>query len=141
MTIRVVGARELRKALKAVDTEAPKAISRVHRAIAQLYAVTARSKAGSRPRNQQMGHIAPTIRGSGTLTKATLKAGGTRAPDIFVQEFGGRVPLFGDRSRKVLVRPRNTDGYFIYPTIKEKRPVTERIYTQAIEQAIRKHFG
>lgn len=141
MSIKVVGASALRAALRDVDREAPKAISRMHKRIAQLYAVTARMKAQQRPRDEKTGHIAPTITPGGTLTKATLRAGGSRAEDIFVQEFGGKVPLFGDRSRKVLVRPRKADGYFIYPTIAEKRPATERIYTQALERTIRRYFG
>lgn len=138
--IKIVGARDLRKALREVDKEAPKAISKVHKAIATRIATDAKRRASSRPRREPMGHIAPTITARGSQTKASIRAGGARAPDIFVQEFGGKVPLFGDQSRRYEVRPRKKDGYFVYPAIKANRPTMERIYLQALERALNRYF-
>lgn len=140
MTIRVRGLKEARKAFKQMDKEAPKLISRQHKRIASLIVPLAKAKADARPRDERTGHISRTITARGSQTKASIAAGGVRAEDIFVQEFGGRVPLFGDSSKKFSVRPRKADGYFMYPAIAEKSDTIQRIYTKAMEQAISRYF-
>lgn len=140
MTIEIVGGRELRADLKRFDKEAPAAVSALHKRIALLHVGAMKSAASQRPRKEKTGHVAPHIRASGTRTAASIKVSASKVPDIYVQEFGGKIPLFGDRSRKVTVRPRKADGYFIYPTIEAKRRTTISIYEDALNNSIRRHF-
>lgn len=138
--ISVPDLRDVVKALRQVDREAPKLVSRLHKRIAGIYVRQAKINAAQRPRKEKMGHVAPTIRALGSQRSARIKAGGARAPDIFVQEFGGKVPLFGNQSRQVEVRPRKRDGHFLYPAVRQTAPTVARIYDDALEQAIRRYF-
>ena len=92
--------------------------------VAEFVARTARPKAASRPRNVRTGRTERAIKTSGTQREAAIKV---QTADAKIQEFGGRAPLFGNRSRWFQVRPQNRDGYFLYPAIRETGPTVSRI--------------
>ena len=140
MKVQVDGLRELTKALRQTDKQAPKAVSRAHKKVAGIVVRQAQANARGRPRRQRMGHIEKTIKARGSQRRAQIAAGGSRAPDIFVQEFGGRVPLFGNQQRKVLARPRNRSGWFLYPAIRETRDEVMEAYLDELDDALRDHF-
>ena len=65
-----------------------------YKAAAEIVAVEARARASFSTR------IPRSIRTSGTMKGATVKAGGSRAPHGPIYEKGGRHPVFGNRDRR-----------------------------------------
>ena len=90
----------------------------------------------ARPRRLKTGHIERTITARGASNKASIAAGGKRAEDVFVQEFGGTVPLFGHPTKRFQVRPRKKDGYFMFPAVKEARPRIQSMYLPELQRTI-----
>jgi hypothetical protein len=143
VTLQVSGLRELNKALRAMTNETPKEIARFHKRVAQLLVPEVKARADARPRKQRSGEIARSVRASGTQRSARILVGG-RGRDsnpARVQEFGGRAPLFGNRSRWYQVRPRRSEGWFVGPAIKARRDAINRIYLKALDDTIRRHYS
>lgn len=139
--IRVVGLAELNRTLRKVDAEIPKTVGRMHRELAEYVARLAKSYAQARPRQTHTGHIERTITARGSANKASIAATGrkskrTGTSDVFVQEFGGTVPLFGHPTLRFTVRPFKKDGYFLFPAVKEARPRIESMYLPALQRTI-----
>ena len=141
-TIIVDGVRELGSALRKTAGSTPKEIAKWHQTVAELVAREARRRAASRPRKTNTGRIESTIRASGTQREAAVKVGGIRGVgDAHVQEFGGRAPLFGNRSNWNQVRTPNSEGYFLYPAVRESQPTVTRIYLRGLDEAIRQYWS
>lgn len=95
--VQVEGARELRKALKAVEGGLDD-LKDTHTRIAAVVVPPARSGAPRRT-----GRLAGSIRGSGTKTTATIRAGGARLP------YGGPIH-WGWPARHIKGQPFLTDA-------------------------------
>ena len=95
--VTVVGARELRKALKAVEGGLDD-LKATHDKIAQIVA-----PAGRRGAPRRTGRLAGSVRGSGTKTQAVVRAGGARLP------YGGPIH-WGWPARNIGAQPFLTDA-------------------------------
>lgn len=129
MTLKVEGLRELRKALRGIDKDAPREITRAHREVAKLIVPAARQAA---PR--QSGDLAASIRAGGTQKTPTVTVGGTKVAYAYPQEFGGTVPLFG--GPRVQIKPFRRQGYFLFPAIRSSEGKIREAYLTALDRAI-----
>lgn len=141
VTLEVAGLRELKKALKDVEDFTPKEITEQHKKVAQLVVPEIKARADARPRKTRTGQIAASVRASGDQSSAKVTIGNRQRTDAYVQEFGGRAPLFGDRSKWNQVRPANRQGYFVYPAIRAKSDVIGKAYLEALDEVARKYFA
>jgi hypothetical protein len=133
--VEVFGAKEVVRAFKALGFNIGPDLKKEFRVIAYLLA---RLIAARTPKRK--GNLAGSVQPTSTQKGFGVKVGGGRAPFyVFPQEFGGTVPLYGGPKR-VLVKPYNRSGYFIFPTIRSARPDIQRAADQAIGRAIERHF-
>lgn len=138
MTVKVEGLAPLLKAMRDTKKETPKEVSKYHKQVAQLVQRDAQARANARPRGAHTGHTAKGVKASGTQKSAAVRV---VIPDAYVQEFGGSVPLFGNRGRKVLVRPRKRNGYFLFPAFAENNDRIRRFYLRGLEEAIARYWA
>jgi hypothetical protein len=143
--VAVQGLKEFQRQLKNLEPAVKDEIKKTNKALAEIVATEARSRANSRPgvKNRTYtlsqsivtGNVlsAPTIRVKGHPRKK-----GRTGSDAKVQEFGGRAPLFGNRAKWFDVRPRKQGGYFLFPAVKAKRDVIARSYLDALDKALRR---
>jgi len=124
-TIKVEGLDQFVKGLKALDRELPKALRKGLNEAVDLVVTVARSKV-----TRRSGRAAGSLRAGSTQKAARIIAGGTRAPYYPWLDFGGRVGR-----RRSVVRRFYKSGRYIYPSLEEKRPETERLISQAIADA------
>jgi len=141
ITLEVTGLRDLKKALKDVETFSPREISQAHKKVADLVVPEVKRRAASRPRKERGTGIESTVRASGIQGGARVVIGNKGRTDAYVQEFGGRAPLFGDRSKWNQVRPWNRQGYFVFPAIRAKQDVIGRAYLEALDEVARRYFA
>lgn len=135
---RVENLRETVTALRKMKGETPKEVSKYHKDVARFVGLEAKRRADARPRKQHTGHISKSIKPRGTQREAAIRV---TAADARVQEFGGRAPLFGNKNRWFQVRPRNREGYFLYPAVRATRPQVERFYLKGLDNAIRSYWN
>ena len=141
---RIEGLREFQRTLKHLPNEVKLEIKVTNKALAEVVAAEARQRANARPRATRTNTLAPRIRARNTLREPTVvvlghpSKRGSRGSDAKVQEFGGRAPLFGNRSKWFTVRPRQKGGYFLFPAVKAKRDVINKGYLDALDKALRR---
>jgi hypothetical protein len=128
---KVVGGRELRKALKAADGNL-KDMSRVHREIAAIVAPAATSRVPV-----WTGALRSTVKGSGTTTQARIVAGG-RPKGRYVKQRR----LKDGTIQRYPAKPITTVGYawiverrqpFIGPAIRATRPQWLAAYARHVD--------
>jgi hypothetical protein len=137
-SLEVKGLREATGAMRKVKGQTVKEVSQYHKQVAEFVAQDARSKAQTRPRTTRTGHTAAAIRTRGTQREAAIRV---VTPDAYVQEFGGRAPLFGNKNRWFTVRPKQKGGYFLFPAVKENRDRISRFYLKGLESAIARYWA
>jgi len=137
---RVAGLRELQKALKETSDEAPKAIQNAHKQVAAIVVRKARQNVSGTTLADRI-LVSGTTRGAAIRFKGHKPKGQSKSTDAFVQEFGGRAPLFGDRDHWHDVKPKNKRGYFIYPAIRETQDKVNDRYLKALDAAIARHWA
>lgn len=115
--VTVVGARELRKALKSVEGGLAD-LKATHDKIAQIVVPVGRREAPRRT-----GRLAGSVRGSGTKTQAVVRAGGARLP------YGGPIH-WGWPKRHIKAQP------FLTHAGRETEPTWTGIYTHDVQQLI-----
>lgn len=124
--IQVTGAKELRKALRKVETDAAwrPAFKNAYSTAATHVETTARGKSQS----SRMGSVArATIKGKGTTTNAAIVAGGS-LPYFHGFEFGShRYKQFPS------VRP---GGYHLYPSIADQRERIGEIFMDEVDRML-----
>ena len=81
--VRIEGARELARSLRAVDKGLPKEMARIHKRVAEPVADKARAKAPKRT-----GRLASSIKAYGTQRAAAIGAGARLPPYAGVIEYG-----------------------------------------------------
>lgn len=141
---RVEGLREFQRTLRRLPNEVKVEVKATNRVLAEVVAAEARVRANARPRKTRTYTLAPRIRARSALREPTIvvlghpRKRGSRGSDAKVQEFGGRAPLFGNRSKWFDVRPRQKGGYFLYPAVKAKRDVINKGYLDALDKALRR---
>ena len=122
--IRVVGLKELSRALRKMDTDLPKAMRTAWNTIGDRVIQTARADV---PRRS--GRAAASIKPRSTRTELRVTAGGNRAPYYPWLDFGGRV----GRKRSV-ARPFYSDGRYLYPAYHKHQPEIPDLMSAAIQQ-------
>lgn len=153
----IIGLDGLLKALNRAPREMNKEIRVAAREIAKPMAADIKKAAGAvspgSPAQASMAAISVqarsdrvvTIRGGGsrvlrTTKKITLKGGGTKTVRrstplvagkvFFGTEFGSKLPQFPPHAGK--------QGYYFWPTIREKMPTVVKEYMQALERVLEK---
>ena len=131
--IEVRGLKELRRELKAVDAQWPKALQKVNKAIAEEVAEGTRavfsSMGGSAPK------VASTVKALAQQTRAQVKVGGGNS-------IGGQVAmgnLWGSQRFKQFPSPA-ASGYALYPTLKGLRPDIEDRYLDLLGDLLARAF-
>jgi hypothetical protein len=137
LSLKVEGLREATTAMRKMKGETPKAVSQYHRQVAEFVARDVRARAESRPRSAHTGRTSKSVKASGTMREAKIVVGSV---DAYIQEFGGRAPLFGNRSKWHQVRPVNKEGYFLYPAVRANRDRISRFYLKGLEEAIARYW-
>lgn len=125
--IRVVGLRELTRALRQTDAALPKEIRVAHNDVSGLLIAETRPKI---PRRS--GRAAGSLRAASTRKAVRVKAGGRRAPYYPWLDFGGRVG-----KGKSIKRPFLPDGRYLYESYYQLRSqgrIQER-YVEALSRA------
>jgi hypothetical protein len=113
--IKVEGLNELARTLRRMDAELPKALTRIHKHIAEGLVAPARSRVRSRT-----GRLAASIKPAGTARSASLKAGGTQAVP-----YAGPIH-FGWSKRGIVGNP------FLSDVVEAAEPSLEAIYTSEL---------
>lgn len=124
--IQVTGLKELRKSLKGFETDTNwrPALRLAYTTIAQDVAAAALAKAGG----SRMGSAArATIQGKGTVTNASIRAGGN-LPYYGGFEFGSA------RYRQFPAVQKS--GYHLYPAIEDKREQIQADFMEQIDRAL-----
>lgn len=156
LTLRVHGLRELQKALRETAEGTPKVIQQAHRQVVEEVLIPAAK------RNLAGTSMVDRVKAFGTTREAGLRflghkpkrrksigptmtefATGRRATktDAYLQEFGGRAPLFGNRNRWYTVKPKKRSGYFIYPAIRDTHGQFMDAYLKVLDEALRKYWA
>lgn len=118
---RVIGLKAFVAELKAVSPEFARELSAVNREIARLVRDEATSAASGQ--GGVAGHVAPSIRASGTQRSASVTLGGDDYPMAMGAEFGSiRFHQF-----KAWRGNDTGAGYFVYPTIREHADDIEKM--------------
>lgn len=138
------GLKEFRKLLKALPDETKDELRRTNKQLAEIVAAEARRRANTRPGvKKRTFETSQSIKTGNVLREPVIRVSGhkkrgQRSSDATVQEFGGRAPLFGNRSKWFTVRPKQQGGAFLYPAVKAKRDVIADGYLDALDKAIRR---
>lgn len=127
LKIEVTGLAQLSRALKAVDKEAPKQLRIGLNEAAQLLV-------------DKTGPKIPTLSGAArrslvarsTRTSARVAVGGKRAPYFPWLDFGGQGRIKGRPAPRQFI----TEGRYVYPTLREIRPLIEKQLQDAISTVI-----
>jgi hypothetical protein len=130
--IKVIGLKEFRAELKAIDLD--KGLAKVNYEVAQYVVTAAQSLAGGVSRLTARGARSFKPSRSGVAARITL--GGSGAPEAAGAEFGARrFPQF---------QPWRGDGddagYALWPTIRDRTPEVIEMHGDAIEKLMRPAF-
>lgn len=115
--VQVKGLKELNRALKAVDKEAPKGIRVALNGCSELLI---RETKPLIPR--RTGRAAGSLKASSTRGEVRIKVGGPRAAYYPWLDFGGRVGV-----KKSVIRPFIQEGRYLYPTLRKNRAKFEAL--------------
>ncbi|MFO7294323.1 MAG: hypothetical protein C0P76_014695 [Acidimicrobiia bacterium] len=132
--------RELQRALRATTDGTPRVIQTAAKEAAEITVKAARANAAGT-------QLPSRIVAVGTTRAAAIRfyghrpKGRSRTTDAFVQEFGGRAPLFGNMDRWYTVKPRKKDGYILYPAIRDTRQEVAEAFLDRLEDLLARHFN
>jgi hypothetical protein len=129
------GVKELQKALKQMDANAPKELKAGFTNIAENVA------AAIRPKIPGSGRAASSVKARGSQRGGAIAFGGSRAPHYPWLDFGGSVgrghqqgrPWSGAIKRDWRGNPAG-EGRYVYPTIREKRDYIIRETDEMMER-------
>lgn len=143
--VQIKGLQELRRDLRSISRDAPKALSRAHKGIASFVASRAKVRArGLSGRFPSYRNVIPKIRPRGSQRKASVVMLG---PLANAAEFGAHVhPVFGRFRSQASFRRRvwpahaGQQGYVIFPTERETRDEVAEMYLEALDKVLRRHW-
>lgn len=134
----VVGLADFRRDLRKLSRDAPRALRRANKVVAQTVAPRVRVAYGQHY-TQRTGRTRRAIRAVATQTKAGVRIGGKRRPYMVGQEFGSK--KFKQVPAYVVARGgRGARGTFLYPAIRKMGPEITDIYWAAMDREFRKPF-
>lgn len=122
--IQVEGLTQFNRALKKLDSDAPKGLRVALNAAADVVVQAARQRVPKRT-----GRAAASIKPRSTRTAVRIAAGGNRAPYYPWLDFGG-----GVGRNKSIQRPFLKEGRYIYKVYAEKKQSGE--FQRALEKAL-----
>lgn len=128
LKIEVEGLAALSRALKAVDTEAPKQLRLAQNSAADLLVSRARTEIPS-----VTGAARRSLVARSTRTSARVAAGGRRAPWYPWLDFGGEGRVAGRPAHREFIK----EGRYVYPTLRKIRPEIEQELHDSISTVIR----
>jgi hypothetical protein len=128
--IEVHGLKELAQALKELGGDLPRELRETNKAVAAKVADSARGRAHAL--GSTAAHVAPTIKASAGAQSAAASFGGV--PEAAGAEFGGR----GRPTTQQFLPHRGTEGYFVFPAIRDEAPHIEDEYRESLDKLIRK---
>jgi hypothetical protein len=140
ITIQVDGLRELQRALRATSEKAPKVIQTAHKQVAEITAKEAQRFAAGTTLGSRIKAFG-TTRHAGVRLLGHKPKGSSKSTDARLQEYGGRVPLFGDRQHWFLVKAINPDGYYLNPAVEATHDQAMAIYLEKLDEALTRHFA
>jgi hypothetical protein len=129
--VEIVGLAELRSALKAADSKAPKALQKANKAVAKRVADKVQQKYSRRYRSVS-GKGQRSIRALATATKAQVALGSTGVPYLVGQNFGSR------RFRQFMTPA--TPDYFLFRTWEEERDHTMDTFVDMLDEVLSEAF-
>lgn len=115
--VQIDGLRQIVRALRAVSSDAPKALRIAANNAADLVVVTAR--AGMPVRS---GKARKSVKAKSTRTAARVSEGGNKAPYTPWLDYGGKVGRNNSATR-----PFIADGRYVYPAYRAKRGEFEKL--------------
>jgi hypothetical protein len=125
--IKVKGLAELNRALRRLDSEAPKQLRIVHNEAAALLIDRVRPEIPTRT-----GAARRSLAARSTRTAARIAVGGKRAPYYPWLDFGGQ----GRHKGRPAHRPFIRVGRYIYPTLRKVRPEIEEKLAEGLSAAV-----
>jgi hypothetical protein len=128
LKIEVGGLAQLSRALKAVDSGAPKQLRLGLNDAANLLVDRTKPKIPS-----LTGAARRSLVARSTRTSARVAVGGKKAPYFPWLDFGGR----GRKAGRPAQRPFIREGRYVYPTLREIRPQIEQLLQDSISTVIR----
>lgn len=117
-TISISGLSELRRQLRAIDTQAPKGLRDVGNKAAELIVAVAKPRVPIGP--AAGGHAASSIRAASTRTAGRVRAGGKRFSYFPWLDFGGKVGRNDSATRPFL-----TEGRYVWAAYADERDQVE----------------
>ena len=129
--VHVEGLKELRAALGQVDKQLPKNLRGKLKVIGDKVAVKTRAKMPHRT-----GRAASSVKAGVSGNTAYVQEGKSAVPYVGWLDYGGRLSPSG-RRHNTQARPRVKGGRYLYPTIHEMQPETERAAAEAFDETAR----
>ena len=126
-TVAVIGLRDTRRALRAVDAGAARALRVALNAAASFLIDRTRPKIPRRT-----GAAAASLKSRSSQEAVRIAVGGRRAPYYPWLDFGGSVGPGGS-----VKRPYLPDGRWLYPTLRENRAEFVKIMDDAVADVVR----
>lgn len=126
--IEVEGLAAVNRALRAVDSDAPKGLRLALNSAAEMLVAEVRPKIPS-----VSGAARRSLVARSTRTSARVGVGGKRAPYYPWLDFGGQGRIKG----KPAPRPFLKEGRYVYPTLREIRPRIEAALQEKLTAVIR----
>jgi hypothetical protein len=120
--VQVQGLADFARAVRAVDKESAKALRVAMNGCATFLINKAKPKIPKRT-----GRAADSLKARSTQKAVRIAIGGRRAPYYPWLDFGGRTG-----PHRSVVRPFQSDGRYLYPTLADSRGEFQRIMEQAI---------
>lgn len=119
---------DFRLDLRRAEGDLPREIEKASGEVAELVAGDARSRAEGL--GSTAGHVAPSISADGDA----VSLGGSAYPMAAGAEFGGQ-----GRPTTQQFDPYTSEGYFLYPSIRENEDQADELYANAIDDLTRRH--
>lgn len=137
----VTGLRETTKAIKAMETEAPKVLRMAMKRVADVVIVKIRAKMPSRT-----GKAAHSVKPRGGVRGVGIAMGGAVAPYAPWLDFGGTTgrghrpgqPRTGSVYRRYMGRPVGK-GRYLYPTIEENIDEIQDVFVEELNGLLRQY--
>lgn len=126
--VRVDGLDDLQRGLSGARADLDRELEQASRDVAELVAKEGRGRASSR--GGVAAHVAPSVQADGT----SVSAGGSSYPMAAGAEFGGR-----GRPTTQQFQPYTSEGYFLYPAIRETEDQADALYIDHIDDLTRRH--
>lgn len=132
--VRITGLDEVNKALRALGgREFQVELRDAGKEVATEVAGDAKGKAFSL--GGVAAHAAPSISASAGFKSAGVSFGGAAHPEAMGAEFGGR----GRPTTQQFQPHRGTEGYFVWPAIRDNGEYIETTYLAAVDVILKRH--